>query len=464
MINLYRILLVLILVFNFKLVGAQIQYAMYVRIESPDVGFSDGKIVSELLGNYPNPVEFDIQLPSGNYTVTDSLINISYTEFDDILSPIGVYAKDILTGDTLAHTYAVNVPPGFDFILDWFSFAGPSSEFVCDGQFNGTMSSTSLDSVSVKWSEYYDSNGGTVDLQPLTDLNMIGACEGFHYLTFFTSLGDPMLSGTSLYFEPLTGGTGSIDAEVFSTPSATDSCTGSAIATVIAGTGPFQYFWDLQSGINSADELCPGLHSLKVIDANSDSTMVLFGIADSGSFYNYSDTTLVVVDTLYFMTEDCGIDYSSPIDSVFISFVDFYSSTSVAVGFTILQGANTFYVQDTSTYDSVDYGIFLIDLTQFCLNKSFGSHLFKFRDNLNTFLSADELKANQICVYPNPSNGLIKIIGENVSEIFITDLTGNSIISTNSKEIDVSHLSPGVYLISICSGQNHYSVQKLIIN
>jgi hypothetical protein len=439
----------------------QLKFAMNLTFDYPTVGFNDGKIIPQLVGNYPNPVEYIISLQgiSAEYTVSDSLINLSSAAFGDV---IYISTVDIITGDTI--TGAAAFPyVSQDISLVWDSFNGPADEFNCDGNFTGTVNDVFSGPIMVQWYEDYTLTGTAVSMPDITALEMTNICPGNYTLNIPLSSVPVMI--THVYVEPLNATSGSFDVEVFTTPSSADSCTSDANATVIGGVAPYQFFWDLQLGTDQEDSLCPGLHSLKVIDANSDSCMVLFGVADSANFWDDTDFFTSVDDTIYFMTEDCGIDYSQPIDSVAITFVDFYTDSTVAMGFTIWQGSNTFYVQDTSSYGPPVYGAFLIDLTQFCLNKDLGGELFKFRTIYTKLLAVDENESARFTVYPNPAENVVYVKGENLAQIRISDFTGKLVLQTTNNSVDVSGIPSGIYLIT-AEDQNHnwLETQKIIIS
>ena len=67
----------------------------------------------------------------------------------------------------------------------------------------------------------------------------------------------------------------------------------------------------------------------------------------------------------------------------------------------------------------------------------------------------DELYESSLNVYPNPTHGLISIQSNSATQenISITDTTGrivySSTLSGNFNSIDVSHLSGGVYYLTI---------------
>jgi hypothetical protein len=68
---------------------------------------------------------------------------------------------------------------------------------------------------------------------------------------------------------------------------------------------------------------------------------------------------------------------------------------------------------------------------------------------------------DNLILYPNP---IIKILHIEIEKEFtgtIYDITGKTLINVNSKDIDASSLSPGIYLIDIISENKHYT-KKLI--
>ncbi len=74
-------------------------------------------------------------------------------------------------------------------------------------------------------------------------------------------------------------------------------------------------------------------------------------------------------------------------------------------------------------------------------------------------------KSLPITVYPNPSSGSISIITNiNYTKITITDILGNVVLynESNSKTIDISVLSVGVYIL-VLKDENYYHHAKFIV-
>jgi uncharacterized surface protein with fasciclin (FAS1) repeats len=69
-----------------------------------------------------------------------------------------------------------------------------------------------------------------------------------------------------------------------------------------------------------------------------------------------------------------------------------------------------------------------------------------------------------ITLYPNPSNGIIKIKGENITSVVVRDLTGKIVLDTNNTQnIDLTGLENGTYMITVVgtTGSVTKSIQLL---
>ncbi|MEI7500752.1 MAG: M6 family metalloprotease domain-containing protein [Bacteroidota bacterium] len=86
-------------------------------------------------------------------------------------------------------------------------------------------------------------------------------------------------------------------------------------------------------------------------------------------------------------------------------------------------------------------------------------------------LATEELSSNGIKIYPNPSNGLFKVVideGREIQEIKVINFTGKEILSRNETgekefELDLSYVSQGVYIIKIRT-DNGLFTRKLVIS
>jgi hypothetical protein len=76
-------------------------------------------------------------------------------------------------------------------------------------------------------------------------------------------------------------------------------------------------------------------------------------------------------------------------------------------------------------------------------------------------LSTESFTPNSLSIYPNPTKDLLHFDLPNDISGKITDLTGKTLMTVNTKDIDVSSLSAGVYLLDITSEDKRY-VTKIV--
>ena len=88
----------------------------------------------------------------------------------------------------------------------------------------------------------------------------------------------------------------------------------------------------------------------------------------------------------------------------------------------------------------------------------------KMRENpllVNEVVLSDE----NLSIYPNPSNDRVTIsASSSLKSITIIDLMGNEVLKTQSKTIDVSNLSIGIYMLNVQFENNQIVSKKLIKN
>ena len=87
-------------------------------------------------------------------------------------------------------------------------------------------------------------------------------------------------------------------------------------------------------------------------------------------------------------------------------------------------------------------------------------------EKICTTVGLNESFENSISIYPNPvkEKVLVKILSSEIYKIQLMDLNGKVIFNSdllNQTEINLSHLSKGVYFIRI-SNNNNFSVKKII--
>jgi len=86
---------------------------------------------------------------------------------------------------------------------------------------------------------------------------------------------------------------------------------------------------------------------------------------------------------------------------------------------------------------------------------------------LGIMISTDEIEKEEIIVFPNPTNGILRIVNHNIISVEVFNLSGQTIIKTlptgNIENIDLRNNPKGVYLIKVVSKDNSFT-RKIIYN
>jgi hypothetical protein len=78
-----------------------------------------------------------------------------------------------------------------------------------------------------------------------------------------------------------------------------------------------------------------------------------------------------------------------------------------------------------------------------------------------TGIAPEVTESNAIVVYPNPGNGLFTVLGENIRTIKISNLSGKTILKSNSPVVDLSGQPNGIYLFTVKTSKQTF-VEKVI--
>ncbi len=75
--------------------------------------------------------------------------------------------------------------------------------------------------------------------------------------------------------------------------------------------------------------------------------------------------------------------------------------------------------------------------------------------------SIDEVNANDVKVYPNPSTGRFMVRAEQMESVTVYDAIGHEVLKTNNYTVDLSSYSDGVYLFQVVTSKGVYN-QKVV--
>jgi len=138
-----------------------------------------------------------------------------------------------------------------------------------------------------------------------------------------------------------------------------------------------------------------------------------------------------------------------------------------AIGTLDQNGAKTFTVPIPANADIADFDRVFFYCLQFDQFWDFGSFIPFTSTSCSVLSVTDVFKASNLTVYPNPTSDKIKLlnVAPETGKIRVYDALGKMVYQQNKnldKEINVSHLTPGIYMLKI-DAQGKVKNQKLVI-
>lgn len=257
-----------------------------------------------------------------------------------------------------------------------------------------------------------------------------------------------------------------LSGTVFTLPTSTiDTCDGQAFAYAIGGFPPYEYEWVSQIDsdyLSELDSACSGIHTLLISDTAGDSLYFEYYIADSASYFDWSDP--VSMDTVYFSHENCDLDYDLPIDSAVVTsfyylYDDIISGGQYFLGeITYYQTGDTYVMSDTVLVDFE--GTILFVLSVYCPTKTTLVPVKTVLLSCETdkFNSINEFESAGFVIYPNPTLQYLNVKwdSENLFEVVVYNLDGRVILVqngvTNDCELSLPIMADGIYIVQVKSG------------
>ena len=70
----------------------------------------------------------------------------------------------------------------------------------------------------------------------------------------------------------------------------------------------------------------------------------------------------------------------------------------------------------------------------------------------------------QVNIYPNPAKNIIYVETKETTEIKLSDLLGNEVLTTKEKTINIENLQNGIYFIIITTSEGEFFQQKIVVS
>ena len=192
-------------------------------------------------------------------------------------------------------------------------------------------------------------------------------------------------------------------------------CDGNVYVTAFGGTPPYNYSWDY-----GTSNLCAGLYNVIITDLNNCTSV-------NNAIVSEPDPLLINI-------------YIS--DSTLVATSGYNSYQWYSADGNIVNGATN----ETFTPNTVGEYYVVVNNGE-CEETSYSIDY-----NISNILEIE----NNLQIYPNPTNGIITIIGEKIKNISVYNILGNQLfkveknnLNINSRNIDLSNLARGIYTIQI---------------
>ncbi|MES2286249.1 MAG: T9SS type A sorting domain-containing protein [Bacteroidota bacterium] len=402
----------------------------------------------------------------GNYSLEIVSSYCQFYYFEVLVAPSSISGPSFQMTATVNHfnnsnlsTFTVNQVSG--------SISPYFAQFLNTNDSVAIYSNDSLNSISnlifdslnsTQNSEYYYFN--IVDSVNFVN-GAYGNSIGFYFSTNYDSTGNCNSYNNSLWVSAQ--GVGVTDSSL---------CDGYAYTEVYGGAPPYTYQFSSGSTDSTASGLCPGSYVVTVTDANSNAFSTSFVVGYPGTYYFSDGGSYAYLDTLYANAfQDCGIDYTMPIDSFYIDSSYAFSNWEYVINWVIVQDTNEFLFTETYFIDSTGYYWFGLSLYCEARSSSFGSYTFLAGAHAVGSGLPTEVKEittdNSISVYPNPSNGIYRLKSSSqMKEYTVLDQLGRAVvnkrISTENETVNLSELNNGLYYLTVRFQDGTIGRQKLV--
>ena len=233
-------------------------------------------------------------------------------------------------------------------------------------------------------------------------------------------------------------------------PSNCASCDGIATITASGGSGPLSYLWNDNNSQTSstANSLCQGIFIATVTDTNNCSAMDTVTL-----FVSATANLSFTVNSQLFTAPPFAVqfDNTTPNPSNYNFTWDFGDGN--------VSATNNLTVFHEYLYNGT-YDITLIAEDTFtgCIDTLLmEDHIFC----TGGTIGIDDLKENNIHIYPNPTTGILTIEGvKGIATVY--DIYGRLVLTTKTNTLDISNAARGIYFVRVMDEQGRLYSQKVV--
>ncbi len=249
----------------------------------------------------------------------------------------------------------------------------------------------------------------------------------------------------------------------------TTECEGTVNVDVYYGTPPYTYSYSNGATGSSVDSLCAGLYTVNVTDANGASGSHQFAIASDANIYSNPGNPPAWVDSLFYATSNCSLDYNLPIDSFMISNAYTIGNDTCFVEWVVYQGGASFTLG--SFYPFIGFNPTVFSFTLYCQNGRAETGVIQ----LYEYLDLSEMSGvqhasgiNGFSIFPNPSSGEfnLQVGSPEKLQLEIYDVAGKlleqqQLSGATNYGINLPDVPTGTYLLKVNSAEG-IEIKKLL--
>lgn len=456
----------------------------YTAINPSAPGNCDGSFVINSIPNGTPPYAYNWYNMNGSLAYSSSTGSFYNLCEDVYYVQIFDAACNVVYVSVTMETYTGNINA---LVLENISVIDETSPGACDGSivFGVNNYSPNLVVETMDFFTLLYTYTGNMTSNPMTIPSICLSDSNGVYFSVYDSLGigAEFLSFNqninNILFYP-SGNCGSLNVWTETTlTSDTNTCDASASTLVWGGLPPYTFDYSF-GGTNSVENnLCTGYYSVMVTDSNGDTASTNFVIVDSTQYYQMYFWGSPY-DTLYTNAlANCDLDYSQPIDSMYLDTMYYVSAYDITVSYVIIQDTAEFLWTETYHVDTT--ANYILSVSMYCDNRSM-EDVYTLMAWLpmadmatlgipSTIIQSIDIHAK---IYPNPVEDILttsfKLERQDNVEISITDITGKlvstksikAIAGNNSVQMNVNGLSNGIYLVNyLVNGQKIQSLKMI---
>lgn len=223
---------------------------------------------------------------------------------------------------------------------------------------------------------------------------------------------------------------------------------GAVYLTINGGTAPFDFMWSNNTTQQDLVNVLPGMYSVQI--SSSDTVCPVYYLCANIS--TLDDSTTVIPDTVYTNTIDTCLGFT--VVNHYVSGVITIGDTSTVIW--VFVGANDVAIIPVEYY-MISEGEHVAAITLYCAKGSDDFYYNIFVKDETTTSIEPHASDNNLILYPNPATSVVYLSAE--TDYTLYTITGKEVAKGFGNTINVSGITPGVYIVCTPLGNRKFRVE-----